>query len=215
MILEFINVSPKTPAGLQLQNERFVIRYSNISNLEGALKKISLDDLLQITTLVIWGGHGSQTNLCGLTESDLQKVVQLLPPNTLQTIVLDTCESALHAHIFKSSLSSNGAILCHIGIGPGQILRDYKTEVVKEENIRTMWIKLMEGAIDSFVHEPGNIIAFFPAIYRNNSMNFLYVEGMTFEENVKDAFTQKDLTNNVKKTNAQQIDLMADFKQLL
>lgn len=194
--------------GLKPQNNgRIVIHYRTISDIEEGFE--CLHDLSPITTLVIWGGHGSQTQLCGLEKPELEWIVEKLSKNKLKTIVLDTCETALHAHLFVPLLDVDGVILCHIGVNPAQVLGNHEMEVVKEEDIRTMWMELIRKAIK---YSP----ALFPAIYKNGSMNYLHVEGMTFEgEGVDNPFTQKDLDSNKEKTGAQQITQPEDFKQLL
>lgn len=209
MILElkYINVVPKDEKFKVHDKEKLTINYNSYADIkaqEGIIKRFKAE----LSTLVIWGTHGSASNLCNLTAKDIESLVGVLSGAVFNTIVLDACESALYAKAFASLLSEKGIILCHIGICHNQIMT-YNN--IQENQIRANWQNLFDDLLGLFV--PGSPIkqAAFPAICpKSGNMHHLIIDGMECEctveekkkypEKYENAFSPDDLDKNVGNT---------------
>ncbi len=124
MILELKYVDTVSEKGFEVHDkEKLTIKYNSYANIEeqkGTIERFKTE----LSTLVIWGTHGSASNLCNLTAEDIKSLVGALSGFALKfnTIVLDACESALYAEAFASLLSEKGIVLCHMGICPMQVM---------------------------------------------------------------------------------------------
>jgi hypothetical protein len=213
MILELKYDTSRTPEAV-VNGSRVTVFYSDFSDIERLLPAVRDKYNEQLSTLVIWGTHGSATSLCNLSTNDIANLVRMLAGITFRTIVLDACESALHAHRFNSVLKNNGAVLCHIGICGAQILNGQGS--INENEIRTAWRNTITETINLFNQSPEAIRSFFPAIYRESSgMHHLMLRGMLFENGGTDPFVEKDLNRNVDATNSKAIGSAEEFLNLL
>lgn len=206
MILELKYVDSVSKKGFEVHDkEKLTIKYNSYADIEeqkGTIESFKAE----LSTLVIWGTHGSASNLCNLTAEDIKSLKSVLSKTVFNTIVLDACESALYAKAFASLLSEKGIVLCHMGICPEQIMT---SDNIQESEIRTVW----KAAFDELkkIYSFPIKMAVFPATFQNpQNMHHLIIDGMECEctdeekemypEKYKNAFAPKDLGKNVGNT---------------
>lgn len=206
MILELKYVDTGSKKGIEVHDkEKLTIKYNSYADIEaqkGTIERFKTE----LNTLVIWGTHGSASNLCNLTPKDIELLVKILSGAVFNTIVLDACESALYAKAFASLLSEKGIVLCHMGICPEQIMTSVN---IQENEIRTVW----KAAFDELkkIYSFPIKMAVFPATYQKpQNMHHLIIDGMECEctneekemypEKYENAFAPADLDKNVGNT---------------
>lgn len=206
MILElkYMNVVPENKKFEVHDKEKLTINYNSYADIkaqEGTIERFKAE----LSTLVIWGTHGSASNLCNLTAEDIESLKGVLSKTVFNTIVLDACESALYAKAFASLLSEKGIVLCHMGICPAQIMTSDKFQ---ESEIRTVWKKNIKKQIKSI--STYCLKGVFPAIYHKSgaisskpgAMHHLVVKDMPYEsyDDSDNPFNEDALKENVGNT---------------
>jgi len=212
MILELVYIGGST-MNPQSQSNIQTISYKNSSDLMSELNKIEAG--CKYTTLVIWGGHGSQTGMCGLDASELARIVDILKEKgfTFDTIVLDACESAIHAQTFKDLLNKEGRILCHLGVNKVQIIQDRDgivgtTEETESKTIRNKWFIPINNAFTSTKEEDIYLkTALIPAVYVEEQSRMCHIcdENHIDETGESNPFTKNDLAKNLKATGSTEV----------
>lgn len=198
MILELKYVDTVPEKGFKVHDkEKLTINYNSYADIkaqEGIIERFKTE----LSTLVIWGTHGSASNLCNLTAKDIESLKSVLSKTVFNTIVLDACESALYAKAFASLLSEKGIVLCHMGICPMQIMTSGKFQ---ENEIRAVWKKYVEEQMESI--STYCLKGVFPAIYhKSGAMHHLAVENMPYESDGDNPFDEDALKENVAKTDS-------------
>lgn len=201
--IEGITMNPQSQSNIQ------TISYENSSDLMSELNKIEAG--CKYTTLVIWGGHGSKTEMCGLNASELVRIVAILKEKgfTFDTIVLDACETALHAKTFKDLLSKEGRILCHLGICGAQILNTDR-QGVTDRDIRQRWWHLISNAYEESVN-----IALFPCVLLEEAMYHLHIDGTPFETSDINPFTEACLKGNQDNVKSTEVKSFTEFQRYI
>ena len=206
MILELKYVDSVSKKGFEVHDkEKLTIKYNSYADIEeqkGTIESFKAE----LSTLVIWGTHGSASNLCNLTAEDIKSLKSVLSKTVFNTIVLDACESALYAKAFASLLSEKGIVLCHMGICPMQVMT---FDNIQESEIRIKWKKVFDNLKEDFSFPIK--MAVFPATYQKpQNMHHLIIDGMLCEctveekkkypEKYKNLISPADLGENVDKT---------------
>lgn len=197
-----MNVVPENKKFEVHDKEKLTINYKSYADIkaqEGIIKRFKAE----LSTLVIWGTHGSASNLCNLTAKDIESLVEILSGAVFNTIVLDACESALYAEAFASLLSEKGIVLCHMGICPMQIMTSGEFQ---ESEIRAVWKKYVEEQMKSI--STYCLKGVFPAIYHKSgaispkpgAMHHLAVKDMPYESDGDNPFNENALKGNVDNT---------------
>ena len=200
-----MNVVPRNKEFEVHDKEKLTINYNSYADIEaqkGTIKRFKAE----LSTLVIWGTHGSASNLCNLTAKDIESLVGVLSGAVFNTIVLDACESALYAKAFASLLSEKGIVLCHMGICPMQVMT---FDNIQESEIRIKWKKVFDNLKEDFSFPIK--MAVFPATYQKpQNMHHLIIDGMLCEctveekkkypEKYKNLISPADLDKNVGNT---------------
>ena len=88
MILELKYVDSVSKKGFEVHDkEKLTIKYNSYADIEeqkGTIESFKAE----LSTLVIWGTHGSASNLCNLTAEDIKSLKSVLSKTVFNTIVL-------------------------------------------------------------------------------------------------------------------------------
>lgn len=213
MILELHQSNDSSCDTIYYDKNSVRIDYKNNRNIIKKIESVAIEAWDEINTLLIWGAHGNNFSICNLTSINIRDILTKIPKKVkFDTIVLDTCESALFAKDFIDKLKLNGYILCHVGVAKGRVMQ-YSSESsikISSSNIRMYWLNINKEAMKNDFFSKG----LYPGIcYFKEKINLDYYNSGAFEDSIEQAnFTKEQLKKNIKLIKEKDIEVTVQKK---